>query len=118
MNAEIVLSFRKGQRSLEPASLGARALFLHSIQELEKSKKKYLMEVSSLVEKLKEKESTYQTLQDEYQALHTASDATEAKLSTLEKENDQLVSGVMWDHVTSWLCMCVCTCAEDSIDAH
>ncbi len=67
-------------------------LWLCSIQELEKSRKKYLTEVSSLVAKLKEKDSTIQTLKDEYQALHTASDATEAKLSVLEKENDQLVS--------------------------
>lgn len=54
--------------------------------------KKALIEVSSLTEKLKEKESTYQTLQDEYQALHTVADASEAKLESLKKENDQLVS--------------------------
>ena len=75
-----------------------------SIQDLTKNQKKFVVEVSSLVEKLKERESTYQTLQDEYQALHTASNSVEAKLAALEKENDQLVSCVMsWScDMTSW----------------
>ena len=62
------------------------------MNEIESSRKKALREVSSLVEKLKEKESTYQTLQDEYQALQTSSVLTESKATALEKENDQLVS--------------------------
>lgn len=51
-------------------------------------------EIEELNAKLRSQELTHQTLQDEFQALQTVSNSNEGKLSSLERENDQLVSAM------------------------
>ena len=65
-----------------------------SIKDLEAAKGKLQGENSDLKDKMKKLESTHQVLQDEYQALQTASNSSDQKVGTLEKENDRLVSFV------------------------
>lgn len=67
-------------------------LHLFSVKDLESSKNKLEKMIRDLTTELKTKDSTHQTLQDEYQALQAVSAAHETKLSSLERENDQLVS--------------------------
>ena len=64
-------------------------------RELENAKEKLENEIVELKQKIKSKDSTHQTLLDEYQALQVASTSYETKLSSLEKENDRLVSSYL-----------------------
>ena len=66
--------------------------FSGSVKDLENSKEKLEKEVDDLKAKMKNKDATHQSLLDEHQALLTVSESSESKVSSLEKENDQLVS--------------------------